>query len=70
MMPLVFANIGENTSIKKINGKDEVRKFLSSLGFVVGEDITVVSSLKGNLIVNIKGSRVAIDSKLAKRIMV
>lgn len=70
MMPLVFANVGEGTSIKKINGKDEVQKFLGSLGFVVGEDITVVSSINGNLIVNVKGTRVAIDSRLANRIMV
>ena len=69
-MPLTFAKIGEKISIKKINGKDDTKRFLGSLGFVVGEDVMVVSEFKGNLIVNVKGTRVAIDSKMASRIQI
>lgn len=70
MMPLVFANPGEENIIKKISGKPEVRKHLENLGFVAGGSITVVNSLGGNIIVNVKGSRVAINQELAQKIMV
>lgn len=69
-MPLSMLRIGETNSIKKITGKDEVRKFLSNLGFVEGADVTVVSELSGNMILNIKDTRVALDKCMANRIMV
>lgn len=69
-MPLTMAKAGEVCTIKKVGGKDEVRLFLESLGFVVGAEVTVVSENAGNLIVNIKESRVAIDKNMAAKILV
>ena len=57
-------------TVKKINGKDEIRHFLKSLGFVEGGEVTVVSEMGGNLIVNVKESRVAISKEMAAKIMV
>ena len=68
-MPLPFASVGETATIRKITGKDEVRQHLAELGFVVGETVTVVSSIGGNLILNIKGSRIALDASMAQRVM-
>ena len=70
MMPLNLANVGESNIIKKIGGKPEVKKHLENLGFVVGGDVTVVNSLGGNLIVNVKESRVALSREMAQKIMV
>lgn len=70
MMPLTFAKTGEENLIRKITGKDETRRFLSTLGFVEGAPVTVVSELAGNMILNVKGSRVALDRQIAKRIMI
>lgn len=69
-MPLTMAKIGETNSIKKITGKDETRRFLANLGFVEGTDVTVVSELMGNMILNVKDTRVALDKSMAKRIIV
>ncbi|MCM1243595.1 MAG: ferrous iron transport protein A [Roseburia sp.] len=69
-MPLVFAKEGEANSIKKVTGKEETRLFLEKLGFVAGAAVTVISSIGGNMIVNIKDSRVAIDRNMAKGIIV
>lgn len=69
-MPLSMAGIGEERRIQKINGKDSVRKFLEGLGFVEGSSVTVVSENMGNLIVNVKDTRVALDRSMANRIMV
>ena len=69
-MPLSFSPAGSVVSIKAIKGKDETRRFLESLGFVVGSDVTVVSELGGNLIVNVKESRVALSKAMANRILV
>ncbi len=69
-MPLTFAKEGEANSIKKVGGKEETRKFLENLGFVTGAIVTVVSTAGGNLIVNIKDSRIAIGKDMANRIMV
>ena len=69
-MPLTFAKEGEANSIKKVGGKEETRKFLENLGFVPGAIVTVVSTAGGNLIVNIKDSRIAIGKDMASRIMV
>ena len=69
-MPLALANRGEANIIKKIGGTPEVKKHLENLGFVVGGDVTVVKSLGGNLIVNVKESRVALSREMAQKIMV
>ncbi|MCI5622494.1 MULTISPECIES: FeoA family protein [Anaerostipes] len=70
MMPLTMVRPGEENLIKKVGGKTETRRFLETLGFVVGGNVTVVSTNKGNLIVNIKDSRVAISREMANKIMV
>ena len=69
-MPLTFAKEGELASIKKVGGKEDIRQFLENLGFVVGAAVTVISTSGGNLIVNIKDSRVAIGKDMASRIIV
>ena len=69
-MPLTMLNIGETGEIKRIGGNEETRRFLNNLGFVVGAVVVVVSAIGGNVIVNIKDSRVAINEDMAKRIMV
>lgn len=69
-MPLSFANIGEENSIKKVGGKEETRQFLANLGFVPGSVVTVVTEISGNVIVNIKESRVAISREMASKIIV
>ena len=69
-MPLSFSTTGSMVTIKDIKGKDETRRFLESLGFVVGGNVSVVSEIDGNLIVNVKESRVAISKSMANRIMV
>ena len=70
MMPLTMANVGETNVIKKIGGKEETRRFLENLGFVVGGVVTVISEVGGNIIVNVKDSRVAIGKDMAKKILV
>lgn len=70
MMPLSFAEVGEENIIKKIGGKPEVKKHLENLGFVVGGTVSIISMLGGNLIVNVKETRVAISSEMATKIMV
>ena len=69
-MPLSMVNSGEKKQVIRVTGKDETRKFLANLGFVEGSEVTVVSVIAGNLIVNIKDTRVAIDRSMANRIMV
>ncbi len=69
-MPLSMVKPGETNTIKKVGGKEETRKFLENLGFVTGGEVTVVSEIEGNLIVNVKNSRVAIGKDMANRIMV
>lgn len=70
MMPLVLANAGEENIIKKISGKPEVKKHLENLGFVVGGNVTIINTIGGNLIVNVKETRVAISKEMAQKIMV
>jgi ferrous iron transport protein A len=70
MMPLSLSPAGSAASIQAIKGKDETRRFLEHLGFVVGGDVMVVSELNGDLIVHVKESRVAISRSMANRIMV
>lgn len=69
-MPLHMAKIGEVNIIKKISGKEEIKQHLSNLGFVVGGEITVINELAGNLIVDVKGSRVGISKEMAAKILV
>ena len=70
MMPLTLAEVGEENIIRKIGGKQEVKAHLENLGFVVGGVVTVVSAIGGNVIVNVKDSRVAVSKEMAQKIMV
>lgn len=70
MIPLALANTGEENTIKKIGGSPEVKKHLENLGFVVGGNVTVITALGGNVIVNVKEARVAISEEMARKIMI
>ena len=70
MMPLTMASAGETNMIRRVGGKDETKKFLETLGFVVGGEVSVVNTINGNLIVNVKDSRVAISKEMANKIMI
>ncbi len=70
MMPLSLAEIGEENIIKKIGGKPEIKKHLENLGFVVGGSVKIISQLGGNVIVNVKETRVAISQEMAQKIMI
>ncbi len=70
MMPLSLAEIGEENIIKRIGGKPEVKKHLENLGFVVGGSVKIISQLGGNVIVNVKETRVAISQEMAQKIMI
>ena len=70
MMPLILAAAGETNTIRKVSGNPEVKKHLEDLGFVVGGEVTVVSAIGGNRIVNVKESRIAISREMAGKIMV
>ena len=70
MMPLSIARPGETVTIQKITGRDEVRQHLAELGFVVGSSVTVVNEIAGNLILQVKDSRIALDRTMANRIMI
>ena len=69
MMPLNYANPGEESVIRKIGGSPEVKKHLENLGFVVGGNVTVITALDGNVIVRVKEARVAINDEMARKIM-
>jgi len=69
MIPLTMAKPGETVTVRRITGKDDVRQHLAELGFVEDTEVTVVSSLAGGLIVQVKDSRVALDQSMASRIM-
>lgn len=69
-MPLNMAKPGETYIIKQVNGKEETRQFLNNLGFVVGSEIIIINELSGNMIVNIKETRVAINKEMAAKIIV
>ena len=70
MRPLTMAKTGEPVTIRKITGKDEVRLHLAELGFVVDSEVTVVTEIAGNLIVQVKDSRIALNEAMANRIMI
>ena len=69
MMPLTMARAGETVTIRKITGRDEVRQHLAEMGFVVDSDVTVISEVAGNLILQVKDSRIALDRTMANRIL-
>ena len=69
MIPLTAAKAGETVTIKKITGRDELRRHLAEMGFVVDDDVTVVNEMAGNLIVQVKDSRVALNREMANRIL-
>ena len=70
MIPLTYADPGEENVILKVSGKPEVKKHLEDMGFTVGSIIRVVSSVNGNLLVNVKDTKVALDKELATKIMI
>ncbi|MCM1023768.1 MAG: ferrous iron transport protein A [Prevotella sp.] len=70
MMPITLANAGEENIIKKVGGNPETRKFLENLGFVAGGTVTVISEISGNVIVNVKDSRVAVSKEMAQKIFI
>ncbi len=69
-MPLTMVKSGEPQTIRKINGKDDTKKFLETLGIIKGEKLTVLTKTGGNVIVNVKNSRIAISKSMAMRILV
>lgn len=69
-MPLTMAKTGEPNVILRVGGKEEIRRFLEKLGFIAGGEVTVVSETGGNMIVNVKDSRIAIGKDMANKIMV
>lgn len=70
MMPLTLAEVGEANIIKKIGGRQEVRSHLENLGFIAGGAVTVINTIGGNVIVNVKESRIAISKEMAQKIMI
>jgi len=69
-MPLALAKSGQTQTVKKINGKDELKRFLETLGIIKGEKLSILSEVDGNVIINIKDSRIAISKAMAMRIIV
>ena len=70
MMPLSLAGVGEDNIIRKVGGNPDMKKHLEDLGFVVGGTVSIVSEINGNLIVNVKDTRIAISREMAGRIMI
>lgn len=69
-MPVTMVSTGDTVTIARITGTDAIRQHLSELGFLAGEEITVVSNVSGNLILQVKGARIALDRKMASRILI
>ena len=69
-MPLTIAKVGEPATIRKVGGKEDTRRFLENLGFIAGSVVTVISEISGNLILNVRDSRVALGKDMAKKIMI
>lgn len=65
-----MAKVGEQATIRRVGGKEETRKFLENLGFIAGSVVTVISEISGNLILNVKDSRVALGKDMAKKIII
>jgi ferrous iron transport protein A len=69
-MPLILLKSGESGTVKRINGKDDTKRFLESLGFTVGAPVSVISEIGGNMVLRIRDTRVALDRNMAKRIVI
>lgn len=69
-MPLTLAQVGQINAVKRIGGKEEVRRFLNSLGFIEGSEVMLISQNQGNVIVKVKESRMAISKEMARKIMI
>ncbi len=69
-MPLTFAEMDKEVTIKRINGNPEIKQHLADMGFVIGSEVKVVASIAGNLIVSVKGARIALNDTMANKIMV
>jgi ferrous iron transport protein A len=69
-MPLTLLKSGESGTVKKITGKDDTRRFLEGLGFTVGAPVSVISEIGGNMVLRIRGTRIALDRDMAKRIVI
>ncbi|OUO93582.1 ferrous iron transport protein A [Cloacibacillus sp. An23] len=69
-MPLTLAGIGEKNVIGRVGGSEDTRRFLGNLGIITGAEITVISAIGGNVIVNVKDSRVAINEDMARHILI
>lgn len=69
-MPLTLAQVGEENIIRKVGGNREVKAHLENLGFVAGGTVTIINTMGGNVIVNVKESRIAISREMAQKIMV
>ena len=69
-MPLSMAKTGEMVTIRRITGRDDIRQHLAELGFVADTTITVINEIAGNLILQVKHSRIALDRAMASRIMI
>lgn len=70
LLPLSMASPGRESTVSVINGRDDTKRFLENLGFVEGAQVTVISELGGNVIVNVKDSRIAISKSMATRVLV
>lgn len=70
MMPLSLAPVGEVNIIKRVSGKPEIKSHLETLGFVSGAEVQVINEIAGNLIVNIKETRIAVSKEMAQKIMI
>ena len=70
MLPLIYADAGVSNQIKKVTGKQDTRKHLEDMGFLTGEEITVINNINGNLIVSVKNTKVALNKDLAAKIMI
>ncbi len=69
-MPITMVKVGEKVIIRRITGKDEIRQHLAELGFVINSEVKVVNQIAGNLILQVKDSRIALDKSMACRIMI
>lgn len=69
-MPLTMAKPGETVIIRQVTGRDELRRHLAELGFVADSAVTIISEMSGNLILQVKESRIALDKTLANRVMI
>ena len=68
-LPISLAKVGERGTIVRITGDSGTKKFLNDLGFTIGVPIQTVSDVKGNKILCVRGSKIAVDSRMASRIM-